>query len=76
MRAIPVEVALGLDELHLKVGGRPEQRAIQALASNGPNQTLDEGMRARRVGHTLDFFDIEDAQIRLRSVELSQPIVI
>jgi hypothetical protein len=42
----------------------------------GPNQTLDEGMRARRVGHTLDFFDIEDAQIRLRSVELSQPIVI
>ena len=76
MRAIPVEVALELDELHLKVGGRPEQRAIQALASNGLNQTLDEGMRARRVGHTLDFFDIEDAQIRLRSVELSQPIVI
>jgi hypothetical protein len=76
MRAIPVEVALELDELHLKVSGRPEQRAIQALASNGPNQTLDEGMRARRVGHTLDFFDIEDAQIRLRSVELSQPIVI
>jgi len=46
MRAIPVEVALELEELHPKVGGRPEQRAIHALASNGPNQTLDEAARA------------------------------
>jgi hypothetical protein len=46
MRAIPVEVALELEELHLKVGGRPEQRAIHALASNGPNQTLDEAAGA------------------------------
>ena len=46
MRAIPVEVALELEELHLKVGGRLEQRAIHALASNGPNQTLDEAAGA------------------------------
>jgi hypothetical protein len=46
MRAIPVEGALELEELHLKVGGRPEQRAIHALASNGPSQTLDEAAGA------------------------------
>jgi hypothetical protein len=76
MRAIPVVIALELEELHLKVGCRPEERAVQALASNRTNQPLDEGMRAWRVGYGLDFVDVEDAQVRLSSVELEQPIMI
>src|SRR5581483_12180387 len=55
---------------------RPEERAIQALAANGPNQPFYEGMRAWRIGHGRDCFDVEDAQVRLPSVELEQPIMI
>jgi hypothetical protein len=76
VRAISVVVALELEELHLKVGRRPEACAIHALASNGADQTFDERMRARRVRHGLDFFYVEDAQVRLPSVELEQPIMI
>jgi hypothetical protein len=76
MAAIPVVVALKLDKLHLKVACRPEERAVQALASNSADQTFDEGMRAGRIRHRLDFFDIEDAQVRLPSVTFEQPIMV
>ena len=35
MRAVTVVVALEIEKLHLQIGGRPEQRAIQALAPDG-----------------------------------------
>jgi hypothetical protein len=34
MGAITVVVPLDLEELHLQIGGRPEQGAIQAFPSN------------------------------------------
>jgi hypothetical protein len=52
-------------ELHLQIRGRPEERAIQAFAANGADQAFDERMRERHVRHRLDFFHVEDAQIRL-----------
>jgi hypothetical protein len=73
---IPVVVALELEELHLQVGGRPKECAVQALPSNRPNQAFDEGMRQRRVRHALDFLDVENAQVRLPSVELVQTIMV
>jgi hypothetical protein len=44
MRAMPVVVLLELEELLLQIGGRPEQRAIQTFAPQGPNQPFDDGM--------------------------------
>jgi len=35
MRAVPVVVALEIEELSLQIGGRPEQHAVQALAPDG-----------------------------------------
>jgi hypothetical protein len=67
MRAMPVVVALELEELHLHVDGRPEERAVQALPSNRTNQAFDEWMRERRVRHRLDLFHLEDTQVCLPS---------
>jgi hypothetical protein len=44
---MPVVVTSELEEFHLKVGRRPEERTVQALAPNGTDQTFNERMRAR-----------------------------
>ena len=76
MGAMLVVVALEIQELHLQISACPEERAVQTFPSNRTNHAFDEGMGKRRVGHRLDFFDVEDAQIRLPSVEFEQPIMI
>src|SRR5450631_489248 len=38
MGAVTVVVTPELEELHLQIGGRPEQRAVQAFPSNRPNE--------------------------------------
>src|SRR6476660_5396309 len=76
MNAVPVVVALELEELPLQVSGRPEERPVQALPPNRANEPFNKGMRERRVRHGLDFLHVEDAQVRLPSVELEQPIMI
>src|SRR5580704_12173536 len=76
MGTMVIEVPLELEELQLQISGRPEERPVQAFASNGANQTFDEWMRERHVRHRLDFVHVEDAQIRLPLVELVQPIVV
>lgn len=45
---------LELEELHLQIGGRPEERAVQAFPSNRTDESLDEWMRERRVWHCLE----------------------
>ena len=60
MRAIPVGVLLELTQLPLEIAGRPEQHAIQTLASERPDQPFDDGMRARYMRHGLDFLDVQD----------------
>ena len=47
MRAVAVVVPLEPKELQLEVSGRPEERLVHALASDGANQSLNEGMRER-----------------------------
>ncbi len=70
MGAMTIVVTLELEDLHLQIGGRPEEGAVQAFPSNRTNESFDEWMRERRVRHRLDFFHLEDAQVRLPSVEL------
>jgi hypothetical protein len=40
---------LELKTLHLQIGRRPDERPVQAFATNGADQALDERMRERRV---------------------------
>jgi hypothetical protein len=44
MGAMTVVVTLEVEELHLQIGDRPEQGAIQAFPSNRANESFDEGM--------------------------------
>ena len=76
MSAMTIVVTLELKELQLQIGGRPEERAIQAFPSNRANEPFDEGMRERRVRHRLDFLHVTDAQVRLPLMELVQPIMV
>jgi hypothetical protein len=76
MGAMAVVIPLERKKLHLQISRRPEQRPVQAFATNGADQAFDERMRERHVRHRLDFFDVEDAQICLPLVELVQAIMV
>lgn len=48
MRAMPVEVILELDQLVFEIYGRPEQYAVQILASNSADlPQMDETVEHR-----------------------------
>jgi hypothetical protein len=49
MGAMTVVVTLELEELHLQIGGRPKEGAVQAFPSNRTDESFDEWMRERRV---------------------------
>src|SRR5262249_8811348 len=69
MRAVTVVVALEIKELHLQIGSRPEQRAVQAFAPDGANQPFNTWMREWRVRDGLDFRHVEDAKVPLPLLE-------
>src|SRR5438128_263573 len=54
MRPVTVVVALEIEELHLHISGRPEQRAVQAFAAYRADQPFHEWMRERHVRDGLD----------------------
>ena len=62
--AMTVVVTLKLEQRQLQIGGRPEEREVQALPADRANEAFDEWMRERRVRHRLDLFYVEDAQVR------------
>ena len=49
---------------------------IEKLSPNCPDEAFYKGMRCRRVGHSLELFSIDDAQIRLSPVMLERRIVV
>jgi len=55
-------VSKGL-ELAREIDRVPEKRVIQEFAPDRSDQTLNEWMRDRNVGHGLDLFDREHAQV-------------
>ena len=65
MRAVAIVVTLKIKQLRLKIGGRPEEHAIEILAPNRPDQSLDEGMRKWNVRNRLDFGDLKYPKVGL-----------
>src|SRR5262249_3980963 len=76
MRAVTVVIALELEELHLQIGRRPEERAVQAFAPDAADQPLDEWMREWRVRDSLDFGHVENPQIPLPLLEPIQRVMV
>jgi hypothetical protein len=76
VRAMPVKVPLEINEFHLQISSRPEQRPVETFAANCADQAFDKWMRQRRVRYRLDRFHLEDSQIRLPLVESLQRIMI
>ena len=54
MGTMTVEVALELEKLHLQIGGRPEERAVQAFPSNRANESLTNGCESGAYGSVMD----------------------
>ena len=76
MRAVTVVVASEIEELHIQISGRPEQRAVQAFAPNSTDQPFNEWVRERHVQDGLDFFHVENPKIPLPLVEPIQGIMV
>jgi hypothetical protein len=75
-RSMTVIVPLEVEKLHLGVSGRPEQRAIHALAPNAADQPFNERMLAWHIRHVLDLLPVQDSQISLPLLEPIQRIVV
>jgi hypothetical protein len=76
MRAMPVEVILKLEQLVFEIFGRPEQCAVQKLASYGTDQPFHKWMRQGNVRDRLDFDHLQDSQIGSPSLKEKKRIVI
>ena len=76
MNAINVVVMPELVQLPLKINRVPEERVIEILAPNRPDQPFNERVRNRGIGHRLDLLDLEYAQVSKSPVESEQRIVI
>ena len=65
VRAIRIEICPEIEQLVLQVRRRPEQRAIQILASNRADQPFHKGMGQGNIGDGFDFDYLQDPQIGL-----------
>ena len=76
MNAISVVVMPELVQLPLKINRVPEERVIEILAPNRPDQPFNERVRNRGIGHRLDLLDFEHAQVGKPPMESKQRVVI
>ena len=76
MNTVPVVVFLELQQFLLKITSIPERYVIKTLPPDRPNETFDEGMRERYIGHGLHLRDLENPQISLPAMELEQWIMV
>ena len=65
VRAIRIEICPEIEQLVLQVRRRPEQSAIQILASNRADQPFHKGMGQGNIGDGFDFGHFQDPQIGL-----------
>jgi hypothetical protein len=61
-------------QLSRQIGRVPEEDAVQVLAPDRADQTLNERMRYRCVGYRLDLLDLADAQVGEPAVEAKQRV--
>mgnify|MGYP006921043226 CR=1 FL=1 len=76
MHAMAVVVIPECLQLSRQIDRVPEEDAVQVLAPDRADQTLNERMRNRCVGDRLDLLDLEDAQVGAPAVEAKQRVVI
>lgn len=62
---MPVKVPLEIEELHLQIRGRPEQRAVQALSDLTEPEVREEVLTLRR--------RVQKLMTRLRLVLCDEP---
>ena len=69
---VAVEIHLETSQLFLQVNDVPEERVVEKLPTNGPDEPLHERMRERHKRDGLDLLDPQDAQVGLPSVIFEQ----
>ena len=69
MNAGCVVIVSELVQLSHQIRSIPEERVIEVLAPDRPNQSFDKGVRNRGVRNRLDLLDLEDAQVGEPTVE-------
>ncbi len=75
MNAMAVVVIAESLQLSRQVDRVPEEDAVQVLAPDRADQTLNERVRNRCVGDRFDFLDREDGQVGEPAVEAKQRVV-
>ena len=76
MHAMAVVVIPEGLQLSRQIDRVPEEGAVQVLAPDRADQTLNERMRNRCVGDRLDLLDLPYAQVGAPAVEAKQRVVI
>ena len=64
MHAVRVVIIPEFTQLARQVHRIPEEHAVEKLSANRADQSFDERMRNRYVGHRLDLINFEYTQIR------------
>jgi hypothetical protein len=60
---VPLVVRLELGQLPFQITAIPEQHLVETFAPHRPDQALDKWVRQRRMRYSLDFVDLENAQV-------------
>ena len=68
----PMGVVVAFEELQLSLQVRrvPVQQLVQALLSDGSDESFDERMGQRNTRYGVDRFNVQDPQVGLPAVEL------
>ena len=75
MNAQLIEIDLKHGELSFEIARIPEQNVVQILSAAYAYEPPYEWVRKRCVRYGLDFFDVDDAQVRLPSVTLKKGLL-
>src|SRR5258708_6206648 len=74
--AMSVVVTFVAVELPFKIALVPKQSLIEIFAPDGPDQSLDESMRAGCAGNGLDLINLKYPKVRQPALKTKQRIVI
>jgi len=76
VRSFAVVVIPEVMQLALEVAAAPERNVVKELATDRADQSLDKGVRQRYVGNALDFYNVENPEIRLPALEFEERIMV
>jgi hypothetical protein len=73
---MPIEIGFEIEQLVFEIHRGPEQRAIEVLAANHPDQPFHKRMGERNIGNSFDLSHLQDPQIGLPLRKLEQGIMV